>query len=276
VLGVLAVDLVAVAVHAPAAPAAAPARTAPVVQVVAAAPAAAAATPSSTSPPAPSPPAAVRGPVADYHPGAVPTWAQAPVSSTELVPLPGAHRIRVYDAPRGAVLIDLANPLLVGVPLVLSADGPDVGGWIAARLPVRPNNVIGYVKDTDVRAVPLDWSVDVYQAEHEVLVWQGSTLRATLPSAVGKPATRTPTGRFYVLARLPGGPAYGPIILATSGFSEVYTTFGDGDADIALHGTDEDASVGHSASHGCMRLHNSDAAWLGHRAVEGTSVRIMA
>ena len=51
----------------------------------------------------------------------------------------------------------------------------------------------------------------------------------------------------------PGGP-YGPFAYGLSGHSEVLQTFAGGDAELGLHGTNDPASIGHSVSHGCIRV----------------------
>jgi lipoprotein-anchoring transpeptidase ErfK/SrfK len=43
---------------------------------------------------------------------------------------------------------------------------------------------------------------------------------------------------------------------------------------VGIHGTPDDASIGYSASHGCIRMHISDAEWLFHHVQLGTKVVI--
>jgi lipoprotein-anchoring transpeptidase ErfK/SrfK len=43
---------------------------------------------------------------------------------------------------------------------------------------------------------------------------------------------------------------------------------------VGIHGTPDDASIGYSASHGCIRMHISDAEWLFHHVKLGTKVII--
>jgi lipoprotein-anchoring transpeptidase ErfK/SrfK len=43
---------------------------------------------------------------------------------------------------------------------------------------------------------------------------------------------------------------------------------------VGIHGTPDDASIGYSASHGCIRMHISDAEWLFHHVQLGTKVII--
>jgi lipoprotein-anchoring transpeptidase ErfK/SrfK len=45
---------------------------------------------------------------------------------------------------------------------------------------------------------------------------------------------------------------------------------------VGIHGTPDSASIGYSASHGCIRMHISDAEWLFERVKVGTPVFIVA
>ena len=44
---------------------------------------------------------------------------------------------------------------------------------------------------------------------------------------------------------------------------------------VGIHGTDEPASIGYSASHGCIRMQVPDAEWLFDRVDVGTTVFIL-
>jgi lipoprotein-anchoring transpeptidase ErfK/SrfK len=44
---------------------------------------------------------------------------------------------------------------------------------------------------------------------------------------------------------------------------------------VGMHGTPDDASIGYSASHGCIRMHISDAEWLFNHVRIGTTVFIV-
>jgi lipoprotein-anchoring transpeptidase ErfK/SrfK len=77
--------------------------------------------------------------------------------------------------------------------------------------------------------------------------------------AVGTPESPTPTGHFFVDAKVrlldPTGP-YGAGQVSVTGFSDVYQTFGAGIGQIAIHGTDQPNLIGQGVSHGCVRVTN--------------------
>ena len=45
---------------------------------------------------------------------------------------------------------------------------------------------------------------------------------------------------------------------------------------VGIHGTPDDGSIGYSLSHGCIRMHISQAEWLFDRVEVGTPVFIVA
>lgn len=189
-----------------------------------------------------------------------------------------ASAIQVLSTPGGAPVITLANPNSYGGPLVLLVIGQRPG-WYQVSLPIRPNGSTGWVKASAVDLDAVPYQLTLSQRTHTVVVWHDGREVRTLPTSVGKAATPSPNGLFFVdviLDNRKGDQAYGPWALGLSGFSDVYTTFNGGDAEIALHGTDEDSSVGTSASHGCFRLHNADATWLAHTVTLGTPVYVTA
>lgn len=82
--------------------------------------------------------------------------------------------------------------------------------------------------------------------------WQGRV-------AVGKPEAPTPIGATWVseLVHMPSadGP-YGIWAWGLAMWSETLTEFGDGDAQIAVHGTNRDDQIGEPVSSGCVRIEN--------------------
>jgi lipoprotein-anchoring transpeptidase ErfK/SrfK len=72
----------------------------------------------------------------------------------------------------------------------------------------------------------------------------------------------------------PGGP-YGTHQVSVAAFSNVYSTFGGGVGQIAIHGTNDPAKLGTPASHGCVRMLNDDIAKLADMVPDGTPVQIV-
>ena len=70
----------------------------------------------------------------------------------------------------------------------------------------------------------------------------------------------------------PTGP-FGPGAVGISAFSPVLTGWAQG-GPVAIHGTNQPWSIGHSVSNGCIRIPNPAARRLLWAAVEGTPVII--
>ncbi len=95
--------------------------------------------------------------------------------------------------------------------------------------------------------------------------------------ANGTGGTPTPTGTFFIdgIVKLadPTGP-YGTYQLSLAAFSDVLRSFGGGNGQIAIHGTDSPGLMGSSVSHGCVRMVNDDVSKLASIVSVGTPVEI--
>ena len=150
--------------------------------------------------------------------------------------------------------------------------------WLEVYLPIRPNDSTAWVRSASVGVTLDPYRVVVDTATHELTTLRAGRAVMHASVGIGKPATPTPHGLFYVLEELrmvpPTGP-YGTYAFGLSAYSNVLTTFGTGDAQVALHGTDEPATVGESTSNGCVHLSDSVADWLARTLPLGTPVRIL-
>ena len=154
------------------------------------------------------------------------------------------------------------------------------GGWVQTYLPTRPNGVLGWLRASAVHLLKDPWALAIHLHSHHLVVRKAGRLVRTLPIAVGKSSTPTPTGHFFVNELLkqpdPAG-AYGPYAFGTSDFSNVIKHFGNGgNGQIGIHGTDQPWVIGTSASHGCIRLYNADVTWLAKILPLGTPVHILS
>ena len=196
------------------------------------------------------------------------------IVATAMVP-----RLTVYSAPEGSPTgTSLSNPGPHGLPLALMVKEAQ-GDWLRVRLPMRPNGSEGWVKTSEVNLSQDPYAIRVDLSSHQLAVSKGSELLALWPVAVGAPSGPTPTGDFFVSEVIPTGSpggAYGPYALALSAFSDVYTEFGGGNGQVAIHGTNQPGLVGQSISHGCVRLHNDNVTSLAGQVPAGTPVSIVA
>jgi hypothetical protein len=195
-----------------------------------------------------------------------------------IVATAAAPSVPIYRSPTARHPFKrLSNPTSIGAPLVFLVKSRRKG-WEQVYLPVRPDGATGWVRD---RFVSLAWdpySLQARLSRHELLLRKGGRVAARFPAAVGRSVLPTPTGRYYLVVLLkqpnPHG-AYGPYAFGTSAFSKVLYHFGGGPGQIGIHGTDQHGSIGHSVSHGCIRLRNRDIVHLAHLLPLGTPITIL-
>jgi hypothetical protein len=185
--------------------------------------------------------------------------------------------LNVSPSPDAAPAATLSNPLPSGAPRVVLVVADSGGEWLQVLLPMRPNSSLGWVRRADVDVSVVHYRVEIDRGAHRMRLFDGDNVVMEEPVAVGKPNTPTPAGQFFAVELLntgnPGG-AYGPYAFTLSAYSEVYQTFGSGDGAVGMHGTNEYNSVGQSASHGCVRLHNDAIERLANTLPLGTPVFI--
>ena len=193
------------------------------------------------------------------------------------------HAAAAYSRPeRGHVVVRLSRidqngyPTVVGV-VDVRTDSACEPTWYRVQLPVAPNGSTGWVEASVVRTYSVDSRIVVNLSTRRLVVYTSGRRVFRTRVAVGAQRTPTPTGRYFVNERFvlsdPSGP-FGPAALGISAHSEVLKDWVQG-GPIALHGTDDTASIGNAASHGCIRLANSDMRRLFALAPAGTPVSIL-
>jgi lipoprotein-anchoring transpeptidase ErfK/SrfK len=190
-------------------------------------------------------------------------------------------QIDVHSAPNGPTSLTLPSPLPEGTPLTLLLT-PGIsqtgGGWLQVFLPTKPNGSTGWIPAGEVKIQGDPYHLVVTQSTHQLNVYNLDNLERSYPVAVGAPETPTPDGTYYITELLkttnPG--VYGDYAYGLSGHSPTLTDFDGYDAEIGLHGTGDPSSIGHSVSHGCVRLNNSDVDALVPVLPLGTPVEIQS
>jgi len=149
--------------------------------------------------------------------------------------------------------------------------------WVEVLLPKRPNGSRGWIPADAVALASTPYRVEIVLRSRRLTLYRAGRRVMRIPVAIGAPGTPTPTGRFAVAetvhTRTPGA-FLGPIVLPLTGFSRTLNEFAGGDGRVAIHGTSLPELIGTRASHGCIRLRNSDIARLARHAVPGTPVAI--
>ena len=149
--------------------------------------------------------------------------------------------------------------------------------WLKIRVPMRPNGRTGWVRESALRSL---------HTVHTQLRVNRHTLRATLyvrgrkrfsaRIGVGKPATPTPAGHFWIREKfhVGGHTIYGPRAIGTSAYAPTLSDW-PGSGVVGLHGTNEPALIPGRPSHGCIRLRNHDILRLYRLVPTGTPVEIV-
>ena len=188
-----------------------------------------------------------------------------------------AGRVLVYVRPGARKpRTSLPNPYRGGrLTFLVRALTPH---WVRVFLPSRPNGSSGWVRRSQVRILVDHYRMRIDLGRRRLTVWKLGRVFTRQPIGVGRAATPTPAGRYYVVELIKltdSSGVYGPYAFGISAHSNVYTRFGAGDGEIGIHGTDYPQGVGTRVSHGCIRLRNPAIVRLARTIPLGTPVDIV-
>ncbi len=112
--------------------------------------------------------------------------------------------------------------------------------------------------------------------DRQLAVIQDGEVIATFPVAVGADVTPSPEGEFKIVNRVENPTYYHPGVVIPSGKDNPLGTrwLGLSQKGYGIHGTNAPRSIGHAASHGCIRLRNRDVEKLFTLLRVGDTVRI--
>jgi hypothetical protein len=209
----------------------------------------------------------VSGPIGPPWPTSF-TVADAAVAQVPIFQAPGV------PVPTGRTL---PHPTVEGFGLVMLVRQRQ-GDWLQVQINTRPNGATVWIRASDVTLRTVPNHVLIERGAKRLTVFHGEQPIYSAPVAPGKDSTPTPLGQFYVdiLTRPTNqnGP-YGHYQVSVTGFSEVYESFGGGNGQIAVHGTNRPELIGTPASNGCVRMTNEDVTALIPLVPQGTPVLIV-
>lgn len=157
------------------------------------------------------------------------------------------------------------------------------GRWLGVTSTDLPNGKLGWVRSTtrgrtlEGHRTRIAIRIDLSKRRLR-LTRAGRTIR-TASVGIGRPGSATPTGRFAITDKLDGrnyGSYYGCCILALSGHQTNTPAGWKGGDRLAIHGTDNPASIGVPSSAGCLHADAEDLRVLMRRVPLGTPVFISA
>lgn len=190
--------------------------------------------------------------------------------------------LEAFDEPDGEpadLEFAITNPTYFGNDLALMVtDHSEDGEWLRVQIPVRPNGTEAWIRSADAEQTSHRYRAQIRLGDRALTVWDGDDLVVETVAVIGKPATPTPLGSFFVndFVEKWEGSAYGPHVLSLSAFSEAMETFAGGVPVIAIHGTNRPDLMGGAHSNGCIRIPNDIVTLLADTVPVGTPVDIVA
>ena len=187
-------------------------------------------------------------------------------------------QVAIHNEPGQGKQITMDNPTTVGAPLTFRVleSRP---GWLKVQLPKRPNGSTGWVAQDQVTLSATKYRLVISMSKHRLDVLYAGKRVSRHDVGVGKVATPTPKGTYYLTELIqPPNPAgaYGPYAFGLSAYSNTLKTFAGGPGQLGLHGTDAPHGLGKDISHGCIRVANSVITKLADELPLGTPVDIQA
>ena len=112
--------------------------------------------------------------------------------------------------------------------------------------------------------------------DRKLAVIENGNVIAKFSIAIGAAASPSPTGKFQIVNRVSNPTYYHPGTVIPSGKDNPVGTrwIGLNQKGYGIHGTHAPKSVGHAASHGCIRLRNRDVERLFTMLKVGDAVEI--
>jgi hypothetical protein len=182
-------------------------------------------------------------------------------------------RVALRTRPNGHSVGVLGSRTVYGGPMTLPVVRTR-GDWLGVLTAAMPNGRLGWVRaERDALAferVRLQLEADL--SRQLLRVWAHGRVVRRIRVGIGRPGTRTPTGRFSITDKMPGkslGPYYGCCLLALSGNQPHPPAGWTGGARLAIHG----GAYG-AVSAGCLHASMADLRYLMRRVRLGTQIVI--
>ena len=184
----------------------------------------------------------------------------------------------VRAVPRGRIMGSLPPRTPLGTPTWLWAVATSRDGrWAQVVLPWTPNGRTGWVTLRGRREVHTRIWVQADLSRRRVMLMRGSRVLQAFVAAVGAADSPTPIGRFSVTDPIATGDASGPYgwyAFGLSGHQPNLPPGWSGGDQLAIHGTNNPASLGTAASAGCLRVSAAALSVLKRALRPGTPVLI--
>src|SRR5689334_19872313 len=127
-------------------------------------------------------------------------------------------------------------------------------------------------------------TIVIRRGSNRLYLYKGTRFQRVFGVATGQSVYPTPLGRWHIVVMSRNPWWYPPNSSWAKGEKPVPPGPGNplgtrwmglSASGVGIHGTPDDASIGYSASHGCIRMHIPDAEWLFNHVTVGTTVFIV-
>jgi lipoprotein-anchoring transpeptidase ErfK/SrfK len=201
-------------------------------------------------------------------------WVRNLAAKTYRAPVPGSIAIhngrpRLFHPHPGHRLQLVATQVLIRDELLAGTRGTIVAPLHVLKAPGVKNEAI----------------IVVHRSLNRLVLFRGTHWVRAFPVATGQAIYPTPLGRFSIIVKEKNPWWYPPTQDAwAAGLKPVPPGPGNplgtrwmglSTPGVGIHGTSEPWSIGHSESHGCIRMQVPDAEWLYKRVRVGTPVFIV-
>lgn len=147
-----------------------------------------------------------------------------------------------------------------------------------ARASVTPIETIPAVINARIAKPRPARKIVVSVPDKRLILVEGERVVRIYRVATGASSTPSPSGSYRIAQRVSDPTYYHPGKVITAGPENPLGPrwIGLDTPGYGIHGTNEPGSIGHAASHGCIRMRNSDVKDLFRRVQEGDAVEIAA
>jgi hypothetical protein len=205
--------------------------------------------------------------------------APSPAPAYEILRVRSGELVALHARPGAKVLTTLDARTEFGSPQTLAVVARR-GKWARVVTSALPNGRHAWVAvdgKVSVRRTKMTVTLDL--SARRLVVRKGGAVLRRMTVGIGRPSSPTPTGRFAVTDKLPGaryGPYYGCCIVALSAHQPNLPAGWRGGDRIAVHGTNNPASIGAASSAGCPHAGEADMRALMSTVPLGAPVFIRA
>ena len=200
-----------------------------------------------------------------------------------------AELAREYSRPPvdASVRLRGMRPVVTGerVGLAVSARTLETALGAAVRSGSRgPVEIRSALRRPRVTKADFGPVIVISRSANRLYLYRGSHKWKTFGVATGQPAYPTPSGQYEIVTKQANPWWYPPPSPWAQGLSPVPPGPGNplgtrwmglSAPGVGIHGTPDAASIGYSASHGCIRMQIPDAEWLFEHVSVGTTVFIV-